>query len=47
MVEELIEKQDDKEIMSAVKKSFRKMKVEGKREHVDMSNESKTFMPTI
>ena len=43
MVEELIEKQDDKEIMSAVKKSFRKMKVEGKREHVDMSNESKTF----
>ena len=43
MVEELIEKQDDKEIMSAVKKSFRKMKVEGKKEHVDMSNESKTF----
>ena len=45
MVEETFEQKTEKEIMLAVKTSFRKMKVEGKREHVDMSNsnENKTF----
>ena len=43
MVEETIEQTDEKEIILAVKKSFRKMKVEGKRENIDVINENKTF----
>ena len=43
MVEDIIESSDKKQIFAEVKKAIRKIKVEGKREKVEIDHEAKTF----
>ena len=42
-IQDKVEKVADKQIMSEVKEAFKRMKVEGKRDKAENSNENKTF----
>ena len=42
-IQDKVEKVTDKQIMSEVKAAFKRIKVEGKRDKVEASDENKTF----